>query len=129
MTTPDTPAHSTPSGLADAEYLRLAHAALAAIETTIDRWLDEDLIDIDTHRTGGLLELSLPGPGGGSKIILNTQPPLHEIWLAARAGGHHYRYVDGLWRDTRDGTEFFIALSQHASAQTGQVLRFEPPVT
>ena len=123
MTTPDTPAHSTPSGLADAEYLRLAHAALTAIETTIDRWLDEDLIDIDTHRTGGLLELSFPG---GSKIILNTQPPLHEIWLAARAGGHHYRFVDGQWRDTRDGTEFFAALSRHASAQTGQALSFAP---
>ena len=34
MTTPDTPAHSTPSGLADAEYLRLAHAALAAAGNT-----------------------------------------------------------------------------------------------
>lgn len=124
MTTPDTPAHSTPSGLADAEYLRLAHAALAAIETTIDLWLDEDLIDIDTHRTGGLLELSFPG---GSKIILNTQPPLHEIWMAARAGGYHYRWVDGAWRDTRSGEEFFAALSAQASAQGGRALRFEAP--
>jgi CyaY protein len=81
------------------------------------------VVDIDSQRTGGLLELSLPG---GSKIILNTQPPLHEIWLAARAGGHHYRFVDGQWRDTRDGTEFFAALSQHASAQTGQALTFTP---
>ena len=124
MTTPDTPAHSTPSGLADAEYLRLAHAALAAIETTIDRWLDEDLIDIDTHRTGGLLELSFPG---GIKIILNTQPPLHEIWMAARAGGYHYRWADGAWRDTRSGEEFFAALSVQASAQGGRALRFEAP--
>ncbi|KDB52520.1 iron donor protein CyaY [Sphaerotilus natans subsp. natans DSM 6575] len=124
MTPPDTSDRSTPSGLADAEYLRLAHAALAAIETTIDRWLDEDLIDIDTHRTGGLLELSFPG---GSKIILNTQPPLHEIWMAARAGGYHYRWVDGAWRDTRSGEEFFAALSAQASAQGGRALRFEAP--
>ena len=119
-TTPAAPA------LSDSEFHRLAHAVLAQVEATVDRWLDDDVVDIDSQRTGGLLELSLPG---GSKIILNTQPPLHEIWLAARAGGHHYRYVDGQWRDTRDGSEFFAALSQHASAQTGQALRFEPPIT
>lgn len=114
----------TPSGLTDAEYTRRAHAALAAIEATIDRWLDDDVIDIDTHRTGGLLELSFPG---GSKIILNTQPPLHEIWMAARAGGFHYRWVDGAWRDTRSGEEFFAALSVQASTQGGRALVFTAP--
>ena len=115
---------STPNattGMTDAEYTRRAHATLAAVETTIDRWLDTDVIDIDTHRTGGLLELSFPG---GSKIILNTQPPLQELWMAARAGGFHYRWVDGAWRDSRSGEEFFAALSAQASAQGGRVLVF-----
>ena len=79
------------------------------------------MIDIDTQRTGGLLEMSFQG---GSKIIVNTQPPLHEVWLAARAGGYHYRWVAGRWLDTRDGSEFFAALSQHASAQAGKPLQF-----
>ena len=118
--TPTTPAAPA---LTDSDFHRLSHAVLARIETTVDRWLDTDVVDIDSQRTGGLLELTLPG---GSKIILNTQPPLHEIWLAARAGGHHYRLVDGRWLDTRDGTEFFDALSQHTSAQAGLALRFEP---
>ncbi|MBL8352600.1 MAG: iron donor protein CyaY [Burkholderiaceae bacterium] len=120
--TPPVAPPATP--LTDAEFHRLSHAVLAAIEATIDRWLDDDVIDIDTQRTGGLLELSLPG---GSKIVLNTQPPLHELWLAARAGGHHYRHVNGRWLDTRDGSEFFASLSQHASAQAGKALRFAPP--
>ena len=118
-----TPAAPKAPALTDTEFHRLAHAVLAQVEATVDRWLDADVVDIDSHRTGGLLELSMPG---GSKIVLNTQPPLHEIWLAARAGGHHYRHVDGQWRDTRDGSEFFAALSQHASAQAGVALRFEP---
>ena len=118
-----TSAPNVPSAMGDAEYTRRAHAALAAIEATADRWLDEDVIDIDTHRTGGLLELSFPG---GSKIILNTQPPLHEIWMAARAGGFHYRWIDGAWRDTRSGDEFFTALSAQASAQGGRALVFTP---
>ena len=60
----------------------------------------------------------------GSKIVVNTQPPLHELWLAARAGGYHFRWVDGAWRDTRDGVEFFSRLSQEASAQAGRALDF-----
>ena len=111
------------STLTDSEYHRLAGAVLAGIEATIDRWLQDDVIDIDVHRTGGLLELSLPN---GSKIVINTQPPLHELWLAARAGGHHYRCVDGRWLDTKDGSEFFAALSGFTSEQAGQPLRFQP---
>ena len=110
--------------LSDSEFNRLTHAVLAAIEATVDHWLEDDVIDIDSQRTGGLLELSLPG---GSKLIVNTQPPLHELWLAARAGGHHYRHVAGQWLDTRDGAEFFASLSQHASAQCGQLLVFAAP--
>jgi CyaY protein len=109
------------SALSDTEYTRLAGAVLAAIEATVDRWLQQDVIDIDTQRSGGLLELTLPQ---GSKIIVNTQPPLHEVWLAARSGGYHFRYSDGEWRDTRDGAEFHAVLSRCASEQSGQPLRF-----
>ena len=109
--------------LSDAEYHRLAGEALARVEATIDCWLQDDVIDIDAQRTGGLLELTLPQ---GSKIVVNTQPPLHEIWLAARSGGHHFRYADGQWRDTRDGSEFFAALSREASAQGSKPLVFDP---
>ena len=109
------------SPLTDAEYHRLASGALARIESTLDRWLEDDVIDIDSQRTGGLLELSFPA---GSKIVINTQPPLHELWLAARAGGYHFKWVDGAWRDTRDGAEFFARLSQEATAQAGKALDF-----
>jgi len=107
--------------LSDTDYNRLAGEALARIESTVDRWLQDDVIDIDTHRTGGLLELAFPD---GSKIIVNTQPPLQEIWLAAQAGGFHFRRSDEAWRDTRDGREFFDRLSQEASTQAGKALSF-----
>ena len=112
-----------PTPLTDAQYRDLTDALLAGIEATVDAWLQEDRVDIDAQRTGGLLELTLPG---NSKIVLNTQPPLHELWLAARSGGYHYKHVDGHWRDTRDGRDFFDALSACASEQAGQDLRFAP---
>jgi CyaY protein len=115
------PAGAAPT-ISDADYDRETLGLLSHLEATCDRWLQDDLIDIDTHRTGGLLELHFPN---GSKIVVNTQPPLKEVWLAARDGGFHYRFVDGQWRDTRDGSEFISTLSRLASAQGGRPLRFE----
>jgi len=116
-------ADTTPSTLTDAQYHAKTAAALASVEAAVDRWLQDDVIDIDTHRTGGLLELGFPN---GSKIVLNTQPPLHELWMAARAGGYHYKWLDGRWVD-REGREFFESLSKCASEQGGVTLRFASP--
>ena len=112
-----------PDTLSDADYRASADAVLAHVEKTIDRWLDDDVVDIDTSRTGGLLELTFPD---GSKIVLNTQPPLQEIWLAARAGGFHYKSSGGRWLDTRNGGELLAALSAQCSAQSGRPLEFAP---
>lgn len=109
--------------LTDGEFHARAHAVLAAIEAALDRWLQDDVIDIDSHRTGGLLELDIPG---GGKIVVNTQPPLHELWLAARKGGYHFRWAGDRWVDAREGGEFFAVLSREVSAQAGQALSIAP---
>ena len=105
----------------DSDYHEAADRVLASIERQADAWLQDGVVDIDTNRSGGLLELEFPN---GSKIVVNTQPPLHEIWLAARAGGYHFRFADGAWRDTRDGAEFFARLSDEASLQAGKPLQW-----
>ena len=110
--------------LTDADYHARSGALLAGVEATIDRWLQDDIVDIDAQRTGGLLELSFPNR---SVIVINTQPPLQEIWLAARSGGFHYKYSNDRWLDTRDGRDFFDVLSDCASEQAGLSLRFNPP--
>lgn len=109
-------------GMSDSEYRERTEAVLADIEATVDRWLQQDIVDIDCNRTGGLLELSLPDD---SKIVVNTQPPLHELWLAARSGGFHYRFDGVHWADTRDGSDFHEALSRCASQQSGKQLQFK----
>jgi CyaY protein len=110
-----------PQLLAAADYTALTSAVLGSVEATTDQWLEDGVIDIDAHRTGGLLELTLPNL---SKLIINTQPPLQELWLAAKAGGFHFKFVNAAWRDTKDGREFFDVLSLCASGQSGQDLRF-----
>jgi CyaY protein len=105
--------------LSDAEFNAKADAVLSSIEAALDRWLQQDVIDIDSQRTGGLLELVFPS---GSKIVVNTQPPLHELWLAARTGGYHFRWDGERWVDSRGDAEFFAALSREISAQADRAL-------
>ena len=109
--------------LSDADYHRKASAVLAAVEAQLDRWLQDDVVDIDARRTGGLLELVFPDR---SHIVINMQPPLHELWLAAREGGFHYRHDGARWIDGRSGDELFAALSRLVSAQGGQAVVLAP---
>ncbi len=115
------PAAAPHTPLSDAEFREEAGGVLAGIEATVDRWLQDDVIDIDANRTGGMLELSFPD---GSKIVVNTQPPLQELWLAARSGGFHFKHIEGRWRDTRNGGAFHAVLSDCASEQGGKALAF-----
>ena len=117
-------APTTPTPLTETEYLERTRAVLAGIEAQVDRLLEDGVIDIDSARTGGLLELTFPDR---SKIVVNTQPPLHELWLAARSGGYHFKFVEGRWRDTRSGADFFAQLSDCATQHGGQAIRFDPP--
>jgi len=105
--------------MSDSDYLSRAEAVLAAVERAVD---DADA-DIELERSGNVLTLEF---ANGTKIIVNLQPPMSEIWIAAKAGGFHYRYVNGEWRDTRNGTELFASLSEYASAQAGEPVTFEP---
>ena len=99
------------------EFLDLAESTLNTIEAAMDRLNDEDVIDVECKRSGNVLEIEFID--NGSKIIINSQAPMKEMWVAAKSGGFHYQHQDGAWRNTRDGSELFEALSQLASAQGG----------
>ncbi|MBN3764590.1 iron donor protein CyaY [Burkholderia sp. Ac-20365] len=105
--------------MSDSEYLTRAEAVLAAIE----RSLDDTDADIEFERSGNVLTLEFEN---GTKIIVNLQPPMQEIWIAAKSGGYHFRYVDGAWKDTRNDTEFYSALSEYATQQAGEPVQIEP---
>jgi CyaY protein len=83
----------------------------------IERALEASGVNADFElKEGGVLELEF---ADGSRIIVNRHGAAREIWVAARSGGFHYRWDGAAWRDTRDGTELFAALSRLVSAQSG----------
>jgi CyaY protein len=107
--------------MTDNDYLDRAEALLRAIEEACDRINDTTDADLDNQRVGGMITL---GFANGSQIIINLQKPLQEVWMAARAGGFHYRFDGQAWMDTKGGGEFFAHLSRYASEQAGQALSF-----
>jgi CyaY protein len=108
--------------MTDLQYQDLAERALKAIESACDRINDATDADVDNQRTGGMITLTF---SNRSQIIINLQKPLQEIWMAAKAGGFHYKFSNTQWQDTKDGSEFFANLSRYASEQAGQALVFK----
>jgi len=110
--------------MTDLEYQDLAESVLKAIELACDRINDDTDADIDNQRTGGMITLTF---SNRSQIVINLQKPLQEIWMAAKAGGFHYKFNSNQWTDTKDSSEFFAKLSRYASEQAGQPLVFKAP--
>jgi CyaY protein len=75
--------------------------------------------DIDSEINGGILSLEF---ADGSKVIVNRQTPLREIWVAAKSGGFHFRFDGATWRDTRSGEALDALLTQVIAQQSGRVI-------
>ena len=98
----------------DKDFNRLADETLARIEAA----LEASGADLDFELgAGGVLEIEF---ADDSKIIVNRHGVNREIWVAARAGGFHFRWDGSAWRDTRDNAELLEKLSGLASQQAGE---------
>lgn len=97
--------------MTDSEFEALAEATIAALE----RALETSALDADIETKGaGVLEIEF---GDGTKMVINRHTAAREIWVAARSGGFHFRHDGRAWRDSRDGSELFAALSRLVSGQ------------
>ena len=103
--------------MSEKEFLDLADLTLKRIEAAMDRLNDEDVIDVECKRSGNVLEVEFID--SATKIIINSQAPMQEMWVAAKSGGFHYKHQGGQWINTRDGSELFAALSVLSSEQGG----------
>ena len=109
--------------MTDLEFLDQAERLLAGVEIICDRLNDNTDADVDNQRVGGMVTLTFPNR---SQIVINLQKPLHEVWLAARCGGFHYKCDGAHWQDTKGQGEFWQSLTRYASEQSGQSLTFSP---
>jgi len=94
----------------ESEFNQLADAALARIETAVDDCGG----DVECNRSGNVLEIEFDN---GQKIIVNRHDINQEIWVAAKSGGFHYAWKDGIWHSQRDDSELYSRLVELFAAQ------------
>ena len=111
------------------------HKRVDAILAALDAALDDVEASIDTELNGGILTLTFEN---GSKVIVNRQTPNREIWVAAKSGGFHFRWMvkgyasekgsenpkDGAaaWYDTRSAEPLERLLSRVIGMQSESVI-------
>lgn len=103
----------------ESEFNQQADELLMAIEDALDNIIEEDDLDIDFEAADGILSLSFDD---NSKIIINRQAPLRQIWVATRNGGFHFNFEPekNQWQEEKTGAELFAELSRHCSISTGE---------
>ena len=90
-------------------YLELAEAALSRIVAAFD---EVELDDADIDSVGDVVTISVePGSrGAGGKIVINTQRPARQLWLAGGNRAWHFSFEEatGRWMDDKgSGAELF----------------------
>ena len=109
----------------DKQFYQLGSNLLQSLEVALEAADDAFDLDLDVERQGGnVINIRFKDK---SVIVVNTQPPLHEIWVAAKSGGYHYRWAgtmaQPLWLDTKTGKQLLSDLTEFASAQAGQAVK------
>ena len=95
------------------------HARVDEVLAAIENALEAVDTDIDSDINGGILTLEF---SDGSKVIVNRQSPLREIWVAAKSGGFHFRFDGAVWSDTRSSEALDALLARVIAEQSGGVM-------
>lgn len=103
------------SVISESQFNQLVDNTFESIEMALDE-IDSDL---DYETGGGVLTVDFEN---GTTLVFSRQPPVRQLWLAARAGGFHFEYdeVAKDWRNTRDGQLFRPFVVEQMATQ-GQV--------
>lgn len=100
----------------ESTYQKLVSETFRRIEDAFDE-VDPDQIDITS--TGDVVTFSF---ANGVRCILNTQRPVRQLWLAARAEAWHFDWDEAgrRWIDDRGrGIELSAQLSRIVKEQSG----------
>ena len=104
--------------ITDSEFKNIAGQALDFIEAELEHLFETSDFDVDLERQASVLNIAFPNK---TVIVINLQTPLHELWVAAKEGGFHFKWAgtkdQPLWLDTKTSEEFYSAVSRYISTQ------------
>lgn len=105
----------------ESQFNQLAEETMIAIEEAVEA----SGADIDYDNVADILTLEF---ANGSRIIINKQTPLSQIWVAAKSGGYHFDYDEAsqLWCLNGDiNRDLFSQLNIYCSEQSGETVRLD----
>ena len=97
--------------------------AADAWKRVLDLFEDVDPDDADVEQSGDVIRIDFRG---GQRVVLNTQRPARQIWLAGGAHAWHFSYDAGQdrWLDDKGrGVELYAQLAVMAKQAVGVDLR------
>ena len=98
-------------------FMKQAAEALDRLEADIEASAVAADVDLELSRQGNVIDIEFED---GSKMVINSHEAAGEIWVAARAGGYHFKpTATGAWIDGRSGRELRPMLAELLSAQAG----------
>ena len=103
--------------MTDSEFHQQVDELLISFEEIID---DSD-VELDYENSNSILTLYCRD---GSQIILNKQTPLHQIWVATKANGHHFALINAVWVDNRTQQVLSAVLTEAVKNQGGENVSF-----
>lgn len=100
----------------EARYERLAAQALGSV---LDMFEDVDADDADVEPSGDVVRINF---ASGKRVVLNTQRPARQLWLAGGTRAWHFSFDEptGRWLDDRGrGEELFATIAGLAREVAG----------
>ena len=104
-------------GMDEGTYERLAADTFKRV---LDLFQEVDAEDADVEPSGDVIRIDLRG---GQRIVLNTQRPVRQIWLAGGQSAWHFSYDGAQWLDDKGRGELFEVLRKLTRAAIGLELR------
>jgi CyaY protein len=91
------------------DELAFERLAAATFKRVLDLFEDVDPDDADVDASGDVLRIDLRG---GRRVVLNTQRPVRQLWLAGGQAAWHFSYdADGeQWLDDKGRGELVAVL-------------------
>jgi CyaY protein len=107
---------STSDTLDEKSFRDLAGAVIDRVRAAVDA---EDPGVCEAVLEAGVLKIQFPS---GQAWVLNLQPPIRELWLAADRAAWHFRWDGAVWVDKKHGGELEATLRELFSKKIGKPL-------
>ena len=92
--------------------------AADAWKRVLDLFENVDPDEADVEQAGDVIRIDYRG---GSRVVLNTQRPARQLWLAGGASAWHFSFDDATsaWLDDKGRGELYAVLAELTQAAVG----------